>query len=86
MANDPYRNILVPYDNSEDENAARRATNPAITKESIADGPARPAATPLRTKMPAPMMFAIPIDAAPKTPTFLFNVAKLSPYSQIVVS
>ena len=73
-------------DNSEDENAVRRATNPAIKKDSIAEGPARPAATPLRTKMPAPMIFAIPMEAAPKTPTFLFNVAKLFHNSQIAVS
>lgn len=39
----------------------------------MTEGPARPAAMPLRTKIPAPMMFVMPIDAAPKVPISRFN-------------
>jgi len=62
-------------ESSDDENAVKRETNPAIKKERITEGPARPAATPLRTNIPAPMMFVIPIEAAPKVPISLFNEA-----------
>ena len=60
---------------SADENAVKSETNPAIKKERITEGPASPAATPLRTNIPAPMMFVMPIDAAPKVPMSLFSEA-----------
>ena len=62
---------------NEDSSAADRAVNiamiPAIRKETMTAGPAKPAATPLRTNTPAPMMFAIPTDAAPNVPTVLLS-------------
>ena len=64
-------------ESSADDNAVNSETNPAIRKEKITEGPARLAATPLRTKIPAPMMFVIPMEARPKVPISLLNDAKI---------
>ena len=55
---------------SADERAVIKAINPAKRNDKITEGPASPAATPLTTKIPAPIIFAIPTEAAPNSPTF----------------
>jgi hypothetical protein len=64
-------------DNSAADKAVIIAIIPAIANERITAGPATPAATPLRTKIPAPIIFAIPTEAAPKVPIFLFSSDKI---------
>ena len=58
-------------DNSAEERAVMSAINPAKRNDRITEGPANPAATPLTTKIPAPIMFAIPTEAAPVSYTHL---------------
>jgi hypothetical protein len=48
---------------------------PAIKNESTTAGPAIPDATPLKTKIPAPIIAPMHRLAAPKTPSVLFNSA-----------
>ena len=67
------------------DNAVNNAIIPAIKKEIITAGPAMPAATPLRTNIPAPMMFAIPTDAAPNVPTLRFSSPKKYRGTYVVV-
>jgi hypothetical protein len=61
---------VIKDDSSADERAVTKAINPAKRNDKITEGPASPAATPLTTKMPAPIIFAIPTEAAPNNPTF----------------
>ena len=54
--------------------SAINAIEPAIKNDNMTDGPANPAATPLITKIPAPIMFAIPSDVTPNSPKFRFSL------------
>ena len=54
----------------------RSAVNPAMRNEIMTAGPAIPEATPIRTKMPVPMIAPMPTLAAPQSPRVRFSSAK----------
>jgi len=67
-------------DSSAAERPERRATKPAIMNDRITAGPAIPDATPIRTKIPVPIIAPMPIPVAPQKPRERFNsVILISP-------
>jgi hypothetical protein len=61
---------VMNEESSAAESAVKRATNPAMMKERMTEGPAIPDATPIRTKIPAPMIAPMLTEAADQTRVF----------------
>ena len=65
-------------DGSVVDSPERSATLPAMMKERTTAGPASPDATPIRTKMPVPIIAPMPIPAAHQKPMERCNSGMLS--------